>query len=80
MPSLDKEARCMNIACNNRTNHVDRLILLSHAVQILNDKEARFNSADMNVAYRMGVDEYQRLCPYAGELEANWGKPPGLLP
>lgn len=47
-------------------------------LQILNDKEARFNSADMNIAYKMGVDEYQRLCPYAGELEANWGKPPGL--
>ena len=48
-------------------------------MQILNDKEARFNSADMNVAYRMGVNEYQRLCPYAGELEANWGKPPGAV-
>ena len=53
-----------------------------HAMQILNDQEARFNSADMNIAYKMGVDEYQRLCPYASELEANWGKAPGkcLLP
>ena len=48
-----------------------------HDVQILNDQEARFNSADMNIAYKMGVDEYQRLCPYASELEANWGKVPG---
>ena len=31
----------------------------------------------MNVAYRMNVDEYQRLCPYADALEENWGKPPG---
>ena len=44
---------------------------------MLNQEEARFNSADMNVAYRMNVDEYQRLCAYSGELEENWGKPPG---
>ena len=46
-------------------------------LQILNQSEARYNSADMNIAYRMSVDEYQRLCPYAEELEENWGKPPG---
>ena len=46
-------------------------------MQILNDQEARFNSADMNIAYKMGVDEYQNLCPYASELEANWGPAPG---
>ena len=39
--------------------------------------QARFNSADLNVAYRMDVGEYQRLCPYAEALEENWGKPPG---
>ena len=32
------------------------------------------------MAYRMNVDEYQRLCPYAEALEENWGKPPGALP
>lgn len=50
------------------------------AVQILNDQEARFNSADLNIAYKMNVDEYQKLCPYSGELEANWGKAPGTCP
>ncbi len=49
-------------------------------MQVLQQEEAKFNSADMNVAYRMGVDEYQRLCPYAEALEENWGKPPGTLP
>jgi cobalamin biosynthesis Mg chelatase CobN len=44
---------------------------------ILNDDTARFNSADLNVAYKMDVAEYQRLCPYAEALEENWGKPPG---
>lgn len=46
---------------------------------VLDDTEARYNSADMNVAYRMTVDEYQKLCPYAEALEENWGKPPGNL-
>ena len=46
---------------------------------VLNDQDARFNSADLNVAYRMSVDEYQKLCPYAEALEENWGKPPGTL-
>lgn len=46
---------------------------------VLNQTEAKFNSADLNVAYRMSVDEYQKLCPYAEALEENWGKPPGNL-
>ena len=48
-------------------------------MQILNQEEARYNSADMNIAYRMSVDEYQQLCPYAEALEENWGKPPGRV-
>ena len=46
---------------------------------ILNDKEARINSPELNVAYRMSVDEYQDLTPYASDLEENWGPPPGNL-
>ncbi|KAL3142075.1 Magnesium chelatase [Trebouxia sp. C0010 RCD-2024] len=46
---------------------------------ILNDSEARFNSADLNIAYKMDVEEYKRLCPYSQSLEANWGKAPGKL-
>ena len=47
---------------------------------VLNDPEAKYNSADLNVAYKMKVDEYQKLCPYAEALEENWGKPPGAAP
>lgn len=47
--------------------------------QILNQEEARFNSADMNIAYRMPVGEYEKLCDYSQKLEENWGKPPGTL-
>ena len=35
--------------------------------------------ADLNIAYKMPIDEYQRLCPYSEALEENWGKPPGNL-
>ncbi len=30
-----------------------------------------------NVAYRMSVNEYLRLCPHANEVEGEWGKAPG---
>jgi magnesium chelatase subunit H len=32
-----------------------------------------------NVAYRMKVEEYLRLCPYAAEIEAEWGAAPGRV-
>ena len=46
---------------------------------ILNDGEARFNSADLNVAYKMSVDEYYKKCDFATALEENWGPAPGTL-
>ncbi|HEV7859109.1 MAG TPA: cobaltochelatase subunit CobN [Pyrinomonadaceae bacterium] len=35
--------------------------------------------ATANVAYRMNVDEYRRLCPYVEEIEEEWGAAPGRL-
>ncbi|HEU4480205.1 MAG TPA: cobaltochelatase subunit CobN [Pyrinomonadaceae bacterium] len=32
-----------------------------------------------NVSYRMGVDEYRRLCPYVDEVEKDWGRAPGSI-
>src|SRR6185436_1230105 len=32
-----------------------------------------------NVAYRMKVDEYRRLCPYVDEVEKDWGDAPGRV-
>ena len=32
-----------------------------------------------NVAYRLGVDDYRRLCPYVGEIEEEWGRAPGTI-
>merc|ERR1719454_1750265 len=47
--------------------------------QILDDPEARFNSEDLNVAYKMSVPEYKKLCLYQEALEENWGEAPGQL-
>jgi len=46
---------------------------------ILEDPDAQFSTADLNVEYRMTVDEYEQLCPYAHDLRENWGAPPGNL-
>uniref|UniRef100_A0A061S850 magnesium chelatase n=1 Tax=Tetraselmis sp. GSL018 TaxID=582737 RepID=A0A061S850_9CHLO len=46
---------------------------------VIKDGNAQFNTADLNIAYKMSVSEYQELCPYAEALEENWGKPPGNL-
>ncbi|MDX6614192.1 MAG: magnesium chelatase subunit [Blastocatellia bacterium] len=35
--------------------------------------------ATANVAYRMSSGEYARLCPYAAEIEKEWGPAPGKI-
>lgn len=35
--------------------------------------------ATANVAHRMTVEEYRRLCPFAREIEAEWGSAPGAI-
>jgi magnesium chelatase subunit H len=35
--------------------------------------------ATASVAYRMSVDEYSRLCPFAKDVEAEWGPAPGKI-
>jgi magnesium chelatase subunit H len=36
-------------------------------------------AATANVAYRMSVAEYRRLCPYVDEVEDDWGAAPGRV-
>ena len=45
---------------------------------ILGGNSERFGAV-ANVAHRMGVEEYLRLCPYAEEIEAEWGAAPGSI-
>ena len=46
---------------------------------VINDATAQYASPELNVAYRMSVEEYERLTPYSQKLEENWGQPPGNL-
>merc|ERR1719230_1722286 len=46
---------------------------------ILEDPLSAMSMAELNVEYRMSVNEYEELCPYAGDLRENWGPPPGNL-
>mmetsp|Transcript_25951 Transcript_25951/g.55788 ORF Transcript_25951/g.55788 Transcript_25951/m.55788 type:complete len:1405 (+) Transcript_25951:187-4401(+) len=46
---------------------------------VLNDPEARINSPELNIAYRMSTEEYYDKTPYAKDLEENWGPAPGNL-
>ncbi len=45
---------------------------------IIGGNSDRFASA-ANVAYRMSVEEYRRLCPYVDEVENDWGAAPGSV-
>ncbi len=47
--------------------------------EILHDKEAKISSPELNIAYRMPIDEYMKVCPYQESLHENWGPPPGNL-
>lgn len=47
--------------------------------EILHDKEARISSPELNVAYRMPIEEYTTICDYQEDLHENWGPPPGQL-
>src|SRR5204863_570322 len=40
---------------------------------------AEIAGATANVAYRMRVDEYARLCPFISDIEAEWGPAPGAI-
>ena len=35
--------------------------------------------ATANIAYRMKVDEYRKLCPFVEEIAEEWGAPPGRI-
>jgi magnesium chelatase subunit H len=46
--------------------------------RLLGGNSEQFGSV-ANVAYKMSAEEYMRLCPYAEEVEAEWGKAPGTI-
>jgi magnesium chelatase subunit H len=46
---------------------------------VIHDAQAQYASPELNIAYRMSVEQYERLTPYSPKLEENWGPPPGHL-
>jgi magnesium chelatase subunit H len=48
-------------------------------LEVIHDAQAKLASPELNIAYRMSVEEYERLTPYSHRLEENWGPPPGHL-
>jgi len=46
--------------------------------RLLGGNSESFGAA-ANVAYRMSVQEYRRLCPYVREVETDWGTAPGSI-
>ena len=47
-------------------------------VQLLGGNSEQVGAA-ANIAYRMNVPEYRRLCPYVKDVERDWGPPPGTI-
>jgi magnesium chelatase subunit H len=51
--------------------------------QLLREMLLEGNSGEFgmlaNVAYRMNVEEYRKLCPYVDDVEREWGRAPGTI-
>jgi magnesium chelatase subunit H len=48
-------------------------------LEVIHDAQAQYATPELNIAYRMSVEEYERLTPYYERLQENWGTPPGHL-
>ncbi len=46
--------------------------------QLLGGNSERLGTT-ANVAYRMGSEEYRRLCPFVDQIEEDWGRAPGRI-
>ncbi|MBE9166932.1 magnesium chelatase subunit H [Pleurocapsales cyanobacterium LEGE 06147] len=46
---------------------------------VIHNAQAQYASPELNIAYKMSVQQYERLTPYSVRLEENWGPPPGHL-
>lgn len=47
--------------------------------EVLHDAQAQYSSPELNIAYKMPVQEYEALTPYSTRLQESWGPPPGHL-
>jgi len=47
--------------------------------EILHDPEAMVGSPELNIAYKMSVNEYEANTPYVEDIIEQWGPAPGHL-
>jgi magnesium chelatase subunit H len=50
-----------------------------YTVQVPDSIDDLRDSVAENIAYRMNIQEYRRLCPYVTEVERDWGRAPGFI-
>jgi magnesium chelatase subunit H len=50
-----------------------------HLREMLLEGNSNESGTIANVAYRMSVDEYRKLCPYVDDIEREWGRAPGAI-
>ena len=50
-----------------------------YAVELPDTIDDLRDSVADNIAYRMNIQEYRRLCPYVTEVERDWGRAPGFI-
>jgi magnesium chelatase subunit H len=58
---------------------LQRLDAEGYRVELPSSADELRERLNENVAYRMNVQEYRRLCPYVREVENDWGTAPGTI-
>ncbi|MFN2577308.1 MAG: cobaltochelatase subunit CobN [Pyrinomonadaceae bacterium] len=59
--------------------HVECPESIDQLRQMLSAGDSETLGSIANIAYRMTVDEYLRLCPFVAEVEKEWGAAPGKI-
>lgn len=59
--------------------HVDLPGSIDELREMLLAGNSETSSSIANVAYRMSVPEYRKLCPFVDEIEKEWGSAPGKI-
>jgi len=78
---LDVFASLFDVLCGlRREGYLVELPESADALRrrLLNGNSEQFETT-ANVACRMNVDEYRRLCPFVDEIEREWGPAPGAI-
>lgn len=78
---LDVFASLFDILAQLRSDgyHLDMPESVGELREMLLAGNSETSNSIANVAYRMSVDEYRKLCPFVDEIEKEWGAAPGKI-